>query len=659
MRIAAAPADFEGCGSVRILLPYSKLRDLGHEVTFITTTNDPAVESTDVLVLQRQCRPEALDLVRRCRQRGTPVVYELDDHLHSLSPASPASRFYGAGKPATLMVERILKEVDALTVSTPELAREYGRFNANTYVCPNALDDRYVERVAPAVITGEPKRPGQVRIGWAGSFTHRADMLTVIPILTKLMREDERLRFVTIGDIFTHLFPIDVRPRVEALYGTRTSPSLDPNRVNDSMLGLLNYYHLAVKAEFDIAIAPLEQTLFNRCKSDLKLKEYGVFGYPAIGTLIAPYAAYQQQAREQVALLGFEPLEWEIALRTLINLPEKRAQLARANLAYVRERHLLSRGVLAWDAALRSIVSQKIPHQVPAPMSFHVERVPRLAPTRVTPLTAESRPGPLLINDAGLLGDALAALPLIHHIAEKCQQSDTKLRIMLAHDQVATLIAPEIARRIEILPWSSHLPVQERIAASRVYRLNVVEAMSQYAGFLHMMQSHFAATGCDPNNCVLPLLDPSLNAPGEVYDFVISPFSRSDVRGNKLWPLERWQAVIDRLTINYKVCVLGQREDCVTFSKADAIVDRSLREVANIIANARHGVLSIDNGISHLSHLMRVNHLLIYPACLPLCWARNTSPNAVHLVGWPSSIPVSAVMNGVALMGTRPPLKVA
>src|ERR1700722_11862782 len=276
MRIAAAPADYDGCGTYRILLPFRALREFGHEVTFVNNPADPRILMADLLVVQRQTSPVVLSLVRTCRARGIPVMYELDDHLHAVPPDNPTSTVYGTGKPATKMIESFLREVDALIVSTEELARAYGRFNSRIFVCENAIDDRHAASVDPGAMTGSPKRDGEIRIGWAGSNTHRGDLAIASRAIMKLMLEDERIRFVTIGDSFAHLFPLSVRSRVEFVWGTATAGDLNLDHIEDSLLGIVRYYAVANRADFDIAIAPLAHTTFNRCKSDLKLKEYGI-----------------------------------------------------------------------------------------------------------------------------------------------------------------------------------------------------------------------------------------------------------------------------------------------------------------------------------------------------------------------------------------------
>jgi hypothetical protein len=52
---------------------------------------------------------------------------------------------------------------------------------------------------------------------------------------------------------------------------------------------LANYPEKLASLDLDLAIAPLEHNSFNEAKSNLRLLEYGVLGYPVICTDIVPY----------------------------------------------------------------------------------------------------------------------------------------------------------------------------------------------------------------------------------------------------------------------------------------------------------------------------------------------------------------------------------
>jgi ADP-heptose:LPS heptosyltransferase len=49
------------------------------------------------------------------------------------------------------------------------------------------------------------------------------------------------------------------------------------------------------------------------------------------------------------------------------------------------------------------------------------------------------------------------------------------------------------------------------------------------------------------------------------------------------------------------------------------------------LSKVKKAVLSVDNGISHLTHFIGVPHLLLYPQCLPDQWVNNPNKNAVSV----------------------------
>jgi glycosyltransferase involved in cell wall biosynthesis len=359
LRIVFAPADVGGCMYFRCWLPTKFLRQRGHDVRFVHQHADPAIAHADVLVLQRQCAQAPLEVLRAARARGTFVFHEFDDNFHTMPSSNPNAKYYSNGRPMTNMMERFCIEADALLVSTPDLANEYRRFNSRIFVCHNAVDDRQFSRVAPSEITGEPKRAGTIRIGWAGSDTHVVDFQMIVPAMCEVLKAFPQTRLVFVGANMARLLPFHLRHRVEFAGGTGSARSVYFGEPDDERaLASVRYYDLIRSADFDLALAPIESTTFNRCKSYLKVTEYGMLGIPAIASRFGPYVQYQREARQQVVLLPTTPREWIAALSELIGSAERRAQLARANLSYVCDSHLMSQRVQAWEDAFTSVAAQ-------------------------------------------------------------------------------------------------------------------------------------------------------------------------------------------------------------------------------------------------------------------------------------------------------------
>lgn len=359
MRISIALGETLGCGWYRAILPGKELERRGHQVTFSHFYNDDMVLNADVVLVQRQSMPASLANIKVLRQHGVPVLHEFDDDIHSIPTSNPSSGSWGTGKPETLTFEAISRICSGMIVSTPQLVEAYKKFNPNISVCYNAIDDTWLAKMRPQEITGELNREGQIRIGYAGSNTHRADLMTIMKPLVKIMREFPQVRIVFIGDNLMTALPHDLWGRVEFAGATANPEQRKYEDPYSETLASHDYYRLIQKSDFDIGIAPLESTTFNSGKSYLKVMQNGMLGIPTIASSHTPYRQYQSEANEKVCILAREDREWYTGLKALVTSAALRKQLAESNLRYVEQSHVISKKVVQWEAALERAAAMR------------------------------------------------------------------------------------------------------------------------------------------------------------------------------------------------------------------------------------------------------------------------------------------------------------
>ncbi len=361
MNTVFALGDLAGCGMMRCVIPGKELKRRGHNVTFISNYQHPAVLNCDIFIIQRQTSEAALEWVKRVRDRGSVVLFELDDCLHTLGNANPCSTQYSNGKPEIKRMEKIIRACNGMIVSTQELAQFYAKFSDTIFVCYNAIEDAWLQRMRPAEITGAPKREGQIRIGYAGSSTHRSDFESIaLKPLVKLMNEKPEIRMVFIGDTMKQFFPLHLHPRIGFHGGTAGSNTCDARDALREDLPTHKYYQLINWSAFDIGIAPIERTTFNSGKSYLKKIEYGLLGIPCIASNHTPYRQYARESQEgPVSILASDDKEWYRGLKRLIEDPELRKTLATNNLAYVERAHVISKKVVQWENVIEHYFGEK------------------------------------------------------------------------------------------------------------------------------------------------------------------------------------------------------------------------------------------------------------------------------------------------------------
>ena len=97
----------------------------------------------------------------------------------------------------------------------------------------------------------------------------------------------------------------------------------------------------------DLALAPLEDNLFNRCKSNLRLLEYGICGFPVICSDIQPY-----RCDLPVTRVRNRYKEWVDAIRAHLQDLDATSAMGDALQARVRSEWMLKgENLLAWRNA--------------------------------------------------------------------------------------------------------------------------------------------------------------------------------------------------------------------------------------------------------------------------------------------------------------------
>ncbi len=303
-------------------------------------TSDPdLVDKADLVVIQRDFPryTQAYDLViKKARDEGKPVVYEIDDYLLELPQEHP-DRPIHYYTPAIFPMLRAAIEADLITTSTPALASYFRTFNPNVVVLPNLLVDRYWS------FREHLKKPSDapVVIGYLGSTSHLPDLEEVVPALQRLIQKYGSL----IQLKFWGLTPPD---------GLKDLPN-----VSWVELMIPDYEKFSTYCsglDCDIFIAPLKDSFFNSCKSPIKYLEYAALGIPSVFSRVAPYESIVVDGMN--GFLASTPDEWVRGLGRLIENPDLRETVACQAQQTVRQSWLLSQHGGDWSKAYQKVTGR-------------------------------------------------------------------------------------------------------------------------------------------------------------------------------------------------------------------------------------------------------------------------------------------------------------
>jgi glycosyltransferase involved in cell wall biosynthesis len=332
------------CTYIRLLCPLSHPA-LAERIELTHGTAE-AIPDCDLLVVERHVLwpyERQLDgfvrVLSRCRQRGVPVVYELDDNLLDLHRDAPWETYPGDSLRG--VVAFLARQADGVIVSTPAIAERLARLRSGALVVPNALDERLFGPVPEPLVS----RSSTVTIGYMGTLTHEADLRMVLaPLRALLRRHAGRVRLELVGG--------GAEERIASLFEGL------PFRMRN--LGSEHPYPRFVpwmrqQLRWDVAIAPLEDDAFTRGKSDLKYLDYAALGIPGVFSDVRPYRETVRH-RETGLLAANEPRAWVEALEEIVSDGALRARLAEAATADVHGNRMLRTNAPRWSDAIESIV---------------------------------------------------------------------------------------------------------------------------------------------------------------------------------------------------------------------------------------------------------------------------------------------------------------
>lgn len=312
--------DGHACGYYRMTLPLSELAKHGHEVDLNVGWHERC-RDYPIVVGQRVNRPEALPIWRRLATPGRRLVWETDDDMFSIDPTN-ASAWFTHGPHVTDAVTFAAAAADLVTVSTEPLADVMRPYNSNVVVLPNHFDGGLLDLVRP--------QRDRVTIGWAGGDSHLRDFDSVAAPLRRFLLRNPDVDFHNIGT--SYLRPFRLR-----------------GRYTGWQAGVWDYYRTI---DFDIGIAPLADTEFNRSKSGIKALEYQALGIPVVAS---DSLAYRPVVLDGVTgfLIRHEH-EWGRRLRDLVRDADMRAEMG-AKARQHAAQWSIQRGWRLWETAYQSL----------------------------------------------------------------------------------------------------------------------------------------------------------------------------------------------------------------------------------------------------------------------------------------------------------------
>jgi glycosyltransferase involved in cell wall biosynthesis len=324
IKILVVPSDRSGVGKFRSVDPHIFLQNQYPEEFHIDIVYEPPYDDVNfwtqyqIVAFHRSIGPDferANRLIQMLNSLEVITVCDIDDYWMP-GKEHPIHDIIKINKINEKIVEN-LKVSKYVTTTTTLFADEIKKTNKNVVVFPNAINPNEPQ------FKEKTEKSDRLRIGWLGGSSHLHDIQLLDQGFSKITNYKNKLQYVLCG--------FDTRgtvTEINAQTGQHTKRNIEPHETvwaqyekiftqkysiisDDYKKHLLKYNqesyfnetdepYLRVwtkpvtsyaknYSKFDVSLAPIKDTMFNRMKSQLKVIEAGFYKKALIASEIGPY----------------------------------------------------------------------------------------------------------------------------------------------------------------------------------------------------------------------------------------------------------------------------------------------------------------------------------------------------------------------------------
>jgi glycosyltransferase involved in cell wall biosynthesis len=338
-----------GCAMWRMSIPASAIDDDDTDIVMVSCERPFSIHERvrpgDVVFAHWVATYQGVSELAIAKTKGARIVYDMDDHYTSVAEDNPSRDAVGVEGVAAMHAAASM--ADCITTTTEYLKSfiQPAFPGIPVVVVPNSLNTKEDGWRLNTEDCGSTD--GSVKIFWSGGVSHRRDLAVCLPALDRIMSECKNVSVVMAGY---------QSPDVEAM--VKTHPYWRGRLFFIGSADTYEYFERLKNLSVDIGIAPIEDTDFNRCKSNIKFIEYSLAGMPTVASRVGPYADTIEHKVD-----GFLPKntddDWYNALKKLVDSKQKRIEMTALARAKVVARYDLSLYKDLWNDILSANSSYK------------------------------------------------------------------------------------------------------------------------------------------------------------------------------------------------------------------------------------------------------------------------------------------------------------
>lgn len=277
------------------------------------------------------------------RKYNKKMIIDVDDSLWDILPDNPVYNIYHENDGEKLKnFNSILLEVDAITTTSQYLKnvihKNSGAPLNKIYVFPNRIDLNLYNHISPT------KEDNKFTILHFGSTTHFISLSNkeFLQGLYKIMDEFPNVVFKTVGSFM---------PEIRARWGERYINAFGDRDIYQWIKGPFR----DCLDEADVVVAPLENNLYNRCKSNIKYLETSSTKTPFIGQAIRQYQDCITNGKNGYTAMWGD--NWYNHLKELITNPGKKKEIGESAYQNIVDNHQMKNYTREYGDLFKYIIS--------------------------------------------------------------------------------------------------------------------------------------------------------------------------------------------------------------------------------------------------------------------------------------------------------------
>ena len=386
INVLVLPSDKSGVGKFRSVDPHVMLQNMYPDDFHIDIDYEPKImdqnywKKYQIVHVHRnigQTYEETPNLIEWLKLNGIVVIVDIDDYWLP-TKEHPIHQLIIQNKIHQKIMDN-LKVASYVTTTTKLFADEIKKYNKNVEVFANAInpkDPQFNEETLPS---------DKIRVGWLGGSSHLHDLKLMSGFVSKLSPLQDKLQYYVCG--------FDTRGTVTEINketGQQTQRAIKPEETvwaryeeiftdnykivtpkykeflskfeEKEFFGLENENYVRVwtrpvttyaknYSKFDISLAPIQNHIFNRMKSQLKVIEAGFYKKALIASNVGPYTIDLKHALDKGQFTNGNALlvnesnnhsDWTKNIKKLVENPNMIVDLGERLYETVKDRYDLN-----------------------------------------------------------------------------------------------------------------------------------------------------------------------------------------------------------------------------------------------------------------------------------------------------------------------------